>query len=226
MPLPQVNERIKEMPALALRAVFASIGQVLLVADRFRARAAGQLAGGGAVAGTAPSAGAAPSAAGTPHLTAVPELEPEPAGQRGAGPETAEAYDTRWRSLKRTGNVQLIGHGEEQAGAADADGAAVAGAAATEVSEAPLTSEALVTTEASVTEVAAAEVAATEVPERPGELPVPNYAELSVPSLRARLRMLDAAQVQVLLDYERAHAARPDVITMFERRIVKLTESS
>ncbi len=64
MPLPQVNERIKEMPAQALRTVFATIGQVLLVADRFRARAAGQLAGGAAAPAASPSAGA-PSA-GTP----------------------------------------------------------------------------------------------------------------------------------------------------------------
>ena len=36
MPLPQVNERIKEVPAQALRAVFAGIGQVLLVADKIK----------------------------------------------------------------------------------------------------------------------------------------------------------------------------------------------
>ena len=45
MPLPQVNDRIKEIPAQALRAVFAGIGQVLLVADRLRARAAEQTLG-------------------------------------------------------------------------------------------------------------------------------------------------------------------------------------
>ena len=52
--------------------------------------------------------------------------------------------------------------------------------------------------------------------------PLPNYDELSIASLRARLRNLDAAQVKQLAEYERAHAARADVITMFERRIVKL----
>ena len=41
-------------------------------------------------------------------------------------------------------------------------------------------------------------------------------------SLRARLRNLDVAQVRLLADYERAHAARADVLTMFERRIAKL----
>jgi hypothetical protein len=53
-------------------------------------------------------------------------------------------------------------------------------------------------------------------------LPVPSYDELSVASLRARLRNLDTAQVRALLDYEKANAGRADVVTMFERRIAKL----
>jgi hypothetical protein len=55
------------------------------------------------------------------------------------------------------------------------------------------------------------------------ELPVPSYDSLSLPSLRARLRGLDVPQLRTLVDYERAHAARADVITMFERRIEKLS---
>jgi hypothetical protein len=51
---------------------------------------------------------------------------------------------------------------------------------------------------------------------------VPNYDDLSVASLRARLRNLDSAQVRALLDYEKANAGRAAVLTMFERRIVKL----
>jgi len=55
-----------------------------------------------------------------------------------------------------------------------------------------------------------------------GALPVPNYDDLSVASLRARLRNLDTSQVRTLLDYEKANAGRADVLTMFERRIAKL----
>ena len=33
MPIPQVNDRIKEAPVVMLRAVFAGIGQLLLTAD-------------------------------------------------------------------------------------------------------------------------------------------------------------------------------------------------
>ena len=56
----------------------------------------------------------------------------------------------------------------------------------------------------------------------PSTAPLPNYDELSVPSLRARLRNLDVTQVRQLAEYERAHAARAEVLTMFERRIAKL----
>jgi hypothetical protein len=51
---------------------------------------------------------------------------------------------------------------------------------------------------------------------------VPNYDDLSVASLRARLRNLDLSQVRVLLEYEKDHAGRAAVLTMFERRIAKL----
>jgi hypothetical protein len=53
-------------------------------------------------------------------------------------------------------------------------------------------------------------------------LPLANYDELTVASLRARLRNLSVEQLTEILDYEKAHAARPDVITMFERRIAKV----
>jgi hypothetical protein len=66
-------------------------------------------------------------------------------------------------------------------------------------------------------ETGAAPAADTE----PGA-PLPNYAELSIASLRARLRNLDVGQLRQLAGYERAHAGRADVITMFERRIAKL----
>jgi hypothetical protein len=57
------------------------------------------------------------------------------------------------------------------------------------------------------------------------ELPLPNYQELTFASIRARMRSLDPDQIRGLLDYERTHADRANVITMFERRIVKLEEA-
>ena len=57
-----------------------------------------------------------------------------------------------------------------------------------------------------------------------GELPVPNYDDLTIASLRARLRNLSADQLAQLVDYEKSHANRADVVQMFERRIAKLAE--
>ena len=53
-------------------------------------------------------------------------------------------------------------------------------------------------------------------------LPLANYDELTIASLRARLRNLSAEQLTELIGYEKEHANRADVISMFERRITKL----
>jgi hypothetical protein len=65
-------------------------------------------------------------------------------------------------------------------------------------------------------------VAETAAPETVAELPLANYDESTVASLRARLRNLSAGQLTQLIGYEKGHAARPDVISMFERRIAKI----
>ena len=292
MPLPQVNDRLKEIPAQALRTVFATIGQFLLAADRLRARAAEQLSGSGGAA-AAPPAQQAPAGA--------PRVKP-------AAPRTAPAQDaetTRWRSLDKTGNVRLLDGNEEQ----DEEDLAVPAASAVfepSVAEPPAAGpvtraapemvpapaeytptepvpavsaqagpvspepapEATATTSPAEqapaglapvpdpaglapavpepadiapvpdpavpdpavpepADIAVPDPAVTEPSAAAGEaLPVPNYDQLSVASLRARLRVLDATQVQVLLDYEKAHEGRPAVITLFERRLTKLSEGS
>ena len=53
-------------------------------------------------------------------------------------------------------------------------------------------------------------------------LPLANYDELTIASLRARLRNLSVEQLNELIGYEKEHANREDVISMFERRITKL----
>jgi hypothetical protein len=71
--------------------------------------------------------------------------------------------------------------------------------------------------------LAAGKPAATEpAPAETAAPPIANYEQLTVASLRARLRGLTIIQVRELIVYERAHAARPDVIAMFERRVTKL----
>jgi hypothetical protein len=70
-----------------------------------------------------------------------------------------------------------------------------------------------------------AEAAASDVPAVSAEItppPLPNYDELSIASLRARLRNLDVPQLKQVADYERSHQGRAEVIAMFERRVAKL----
>jgi hypothetical protein len=110
------------------------------------------------------------------------------------------------KDADQTGNVRLLTSEEARSG----DTAPTVDVTAT------------VSTDASAAgESKAAEQAAPVTDTEPG-VPFPNYDELPIASLRARLRNLDAAQVKELAEYERAHLARADVIAMFERRMVKL----
>jgi hypothetical protein len=54
-------------------------------------------------------------------------------------------------------------------------------------------------------------------------LPLPNYDELTVASLRARLRNLSNDDITQLVTYEQAHQDRPEVIKMFKNRLIKMT---
>jgi hypothetical protein len=63
---------------------------------------------------------------------------------------------------------------------------------------------------------------ATE-PEPASALPLANYDELSVASLRARLRNLSNDDLNQLMTYETAHQDRPEVIKMFQNRLIKMT---
>jgi hypothetical protein len=260
MPLPQINERIKEVPAQALRAVFAGIGQVLLVADKIRSRAAEQVAGAAAV--TAP-----PREAPATEPAAQPAPEPAAGPTAKPTPEPAEPGSARWRALDKTGNVRLIAQSDEAAApsspqtpdvaapaakappadeapadAAPADDApaddapadvaladeALAEVAALEVAPAPA-DEGLAPSLPEATDVQPAPAAAPAPPDaraaaEPGGLPLSNYDALTIASLRARLRVLSAAQVTTLLEYERVTQGRPAVITMFERRLAKLAQ--
>lgn len=58
------------------------------------------------------------------------------------------------------------------------------------------------------------------------DLPVPNYDRLTHASLRARLRKLTAAQVEMLREYEAANAGREELITMYDNRLAKLAEQA
>jgi hypothetical protein len=173
MRVPPVSERMKEAPAHALRAVFAGIGQVLLVADRLKNRAT--------------DTNHAPSAAA-----------PEPAD---AASETAAAAP---------------------ADAAAAKAAPAAGTAPVTPDATPATAPPDATPATAASAATPATAASAAVAPGAGDLPVANYDELSVASLRARMRGLNAAQLRILIDYESTHAERGTVLAMFERRLAKV----
>ncbi|QRN78874.1 MAG: hypothetical protein JK586_10650 [Nocardiopsis sp. BM-2018] len=54
------------------------------------------------------------------------------------------------------------------------------------------------------------------------DLAVPTYDELTLPSIRARLRKLTIEQVRDLRAYEVAHEGRSEFIKMYDNRIAKL----
>jgi hypothetical protein len=181
MRVPQVNERVKEAPASALRAMFAGIGSLLSVTDKIRAKPAAENA-------NEPKAAA-------PETPAPEAAAPETAVPETAVPETA------------------------------APEAAASEAAAPEASAPEETAPETVVTETVVTETVVTETIAAPDSNEAAALPLPNYDELTIASLRARLRNLSADQLTVLISYEKSHADRADVISMFERRIAKLAEA-
>ena len=208
---PQVSDRIKEAPAQALRGVFAGIGQLLLITDKLRNKRFAQVPPARAPRPAetradpvppGPSASPAPAAPPVSPVSAAPPVSPVSAAPP-VSPVSRTDRVTEARDLDKTGNVRLLTSEEARAGSM----------APTVDATTPVSADAAVTEQAAE----AAPVADAEP-----DVPLPNYDDLSIASLRARLRNLDAAQVKQLAEYERAHSARADVITMFERRMAKL----
>ena len=205
MRVPPVSERMKEAPAHALRAVFAGIGQVLLVADRIKNRAT--------------DTNHAPSAADPEP--AAPASETAAAAPADAAPTTAAAAE----AAPAAGTAPVTPDA-----AATTPAAAPASTAATAppaTAPAPATPAATTARPASAAPAAAPPASATPAAASAAaaaaaDLPVPHYDELSVASLRARMRGLDAAQLRILIDYESTHAERGTVLAMFERRLAKV----
>ncbi len=221
MRVPHVSDRIKEAPAAALRGMLAGVGQLLLVTDKLRNKTPAadnvpQARTPGTTESAPEPASSPPEAARAPQAATPPEAAPPPPAD--TGPQ-AEPTAPRQRDLDKTGNVRLLPGADTEARHTEAGQApAAAGIEAPAGPETPAGTATSADAEATAEAGAAAQVPASES----DALPLPNYDELSVPSLRARLRNLTAAQVTVLVEYEKAHAARPEVVTMFERRIAKL----
>ena len=83
MRVPQVSERVKELPAQALRGVFAGVGQLLLITDKLKNKT--------------PAGQQGPPSPG--------QKRPEPVAN---GPAPGEKKPEA-RDLNQTGNVRLVG---------------------------------------------------------------------------------------------------------------------
>lgn len=57
-----------------------------------------------------------------------------------------------------------------------------------------------------------------------GPSALPEYATLTIPQLRGRLRFLTLADLRSLLDWENANGARPPFVTMLQNRITTVVE--
>jgi hypothetical protein len=136
---------------------------------------------------------------GVGRIVMVADRPEDAAGHAGNG--------VQWRSLDLTGNVRLLSADDLDDGRVIATQAAPpeAQAAPPEAQAAP--PQAQVSAELEFDAV---------------ELPLDNYDNLTLPSIRARLRGLNVDQLRVLAAYERSHAERPEVLGMFERRIERL----
>jgi hypothetical protein len=207
MGIPQIADRMRARPTQALRAVFSGIGRILMSADR---------------PPTTPPSSAASTAASM-------------AGR------TAGATGQARRSLDETGNVRLLSRDDlddgspgDRARANEPEGPVPPSPAGPPLTAPDLTAPDLAEPVAATAELEEPDPAALALPpalepaqadeddEDSAGLPLAGYDRLSLPSIRARLRSLDAGQLRVLVAYEVTHAERPDVLGMLERRIEKL----
>ncbi len=225
MPIPQVNDRIKEAPVVVLRAVFAGIGLILLTADKVRARAAEQVwtpdrppAPGLRSTVPGPRNGTTHAEPAFAEHSAVREapVSPAPTPAAKTTPAAKSAQATKPAATSKVAPATKP---------APATKVAPATKTARATKPAPASKPAPATTPAPATKVAKTVPAprAPKADQVAAEPPLPGWDDLSLASLRARLRGFDAPTIRAMLAYEQAHARREPVITMLERRLAKIT---
>ncbi len=57
-------------------------------------------------------------------------------------------------------------------------------------------------------------------------LPLPDYDHLPIGAVTSRIRTLEAANLQTLLDYEKAHGNRLPIVEVMENRLQALREGA
>jgi hypothetical protein len=237
MGVPQTEDRARPGPIQALRAVFTGIGRIIMAADRPQAARPGRANGPAAT-----PKWRSLDKTGNVRLLSAEDLEDDEA----AGDDDAASFQAEALAEAELAETELLGADLAEGNLAGAELAetqlaetqlAETQVAEAELAEAPgeLAATELAEPPAELAEPAVAEapaeLAEPEVAGTPAELPKPeaaaalplaSYDTLSLASIRARLRPLDADQLRVLVNYEQSHAERPEVLGMLERRIEKL----
>jgi hypothetical protein len=238
MRVPQVSDRVKEAPAQALRAVFAGIGQLLSASDRLRGKSATDEAPAEAKAAapeTVTPETVTPETV-TPETVTPETVTPETVTPETVTPETVTPETVTPETVTpETVTPETVT--PETVTPETVTPETVTPETATPETVTPETVTPETTTPETVTpETVTPETGGGHVKVVPGDaalaapaastgaLPVQNYDDLTIASLRARLRNLSADQLTQLVDYEKSHANREDVVQMFERRIAKLAE--
>ena len=102
------------------------------------------------------------------------------------------------------------------------NGQLTATAARPELTAVPPAAELTAVTPAAELTAVTSEPQPAAAPQGPAEAPVPGWDELTLGSIRARLRRLSEDDLVALHDWEEAHAARPDVLSMLVNRLAKV----
>jgi hypothetical protein len=235
MPDPQVKEHVKDVPARGLRAIFAGIGSLLGVSDKIRNKPAATVPvpeTTGNVTVVAPPTASETVAPETvaPETVAPETVAPETVAPETVAPETVAPETVAPETVAPETVAPETVAPETVAPETVAPETVAPETVAPETVAPETVAPETVAPETVAPETVAPETVAPETvaPEdsvttgQSGALPLANYDELSVASLRARLRNLSSEQLSQLIEYEKSHQGRAEVITMFERRVAKL----
>jgi hypothetical protein len=217
------TDHIRLAPVRALRAVFSGVGQLLLAADRLREEDARQDQESGQGQGEqdtlAPWDGGLSPSVRLLSPTGMP-VPSSRGAQSAPGGKSGRAADGK----PQRGGDGRTGGRQRRAAQPGRSGRHRNAAGPPQFRSLDLTGNVRMLNDQDVADLAAEQLDQTALP--PTALPISGYDDLSLPSLRARLRNLGAADLRDLIAHERSHANREDVVAMFERRIVKLEEAA
>ncbi|WP_204044553.1 hypothetical protein [Acrocarpospora phusangensis] len=228
----EIVGKAKDLPMAVLQSALSGVGHALLIGDRVRT-AVQRLAGSDrekeAPQPAAPEedkptrrapvifAPRPSESNGSPEPTPTPEPVTEPAAETKPEPVTEPVAETKPKP-KRRAKPETKPETKPEAEVAPEAAAKVQDKVQDEPQVAAVELDAEPKTAAPMAEP---EIVAPAGKTAPAE-PIPGYGDLTIASLRARMRGKSTEDLQQLIAYEEATTARSEVITMFRNRVTKL----